>query len=385
MCALALQRITEAYLGFKTYIDKLTEKSFRVAFPLFQFQYWLWMNRVSLVSNVLETLSLLVASLSSPYKSVNVQKVAWVLFYTFHLLHVVSHFLTFNELKRSFHVDLVSSLRRVLNGAAAAALCSALFRLAYALSGVAGLQAVAHLLDWGFFGCTFAWHFMIQREFIAPEDTRLYVGRRIALGASVRCSECLRPFSKSRSRETCADCRDECCSECGSELHLAELGASVDMSLFCCSKCHRLLLAEVSAARARSLLRPAAGTGAASASAAAGGPASDGGAPEVCRMFLRGGFQENTGVLLTDNLFLKKHRLQLWRLLSLFACPRSSHVAPQERIARQQQQHQELHTCSCCCCCSNDFFFFVFNRHFWSRHSSSRGFSCSVVGRRLDD
>ena len=272
-----MQRITEAYLGFKTYIDKLTEKSFRVAFPLFNFQYWLYMNRVSLISHVLESLSLLIVSLTAPNKSGNLQMLAWILFHSFHLLHVVSHFQTFNELKRSYHSGLVVSLRHVLNAAVVTVLMTVLFWLAFALTGVSGLNVASLVCDWLFFGVTFVWHYMVQREFIAPEDTRLYVGRRVALGASVRCSECLRPFSKSRTRETCADCRDECCIECGAEVHLAELGSLVDMSLFCCSKCHKLLLAEVSAARARALMRTTANQSSAD------------GAAEVCRLFQRGG------------------------------------------------------------------------------------------------
>jgi hypothetical protein len=210
-CVLTVQRITEAYLGFKTYIDKLTEKSFRVAFPLFQFQYWLWMNRVSLVSHVLETLSLLVVSLASPYKRAHFQALAWVLFHTFHLLHVVSHFLTFNELKRSYHTGLVVSLRHVLNAAVASALLTVLLRAAFAVTAFSAFATASRAADWIFFAASFVWHFTVQREFLAPEDTRLYVGRRVALGASVRCSECARPFSRTRTRETCADCRDECC------------------------------------------------------------------------------------------------------------------------------------------------------------------------------
>jgi hypothetical protein len=261
----------------------LTEKSFRVAFPLFQFQYWLWMNRVSLVAHVLESISLLVVSLSSPFKSGDVQYVAWVLFHTFHLLHVFSHFQTFGELKRAYHSGLVLLLRRVLNAAVASVLGAVLFRVAFALTSLSALESAANCCEWIFFVVTFLWHYTVQREFIAPEDTRLYVGRRIALGASVRCSECTRPFSKSRTRETCADCRDECCIECGSEVHLAELGASVDMTLFCCSKCHRLLLAEVSASRTRNLMRPSArGTQSGTANA----QPSEG--MEVCRMFQRG-------------------------------------------------------------------------------------------------
>ncbi len=300
---LTVQRIAEAYLGFKTYIDKLTEKSYRVAFPLFHFQHWLWMNRVSLVADVLETLSLFVLSLSSPAKSANLQHVALVLFHVFHLIHVFSHFRTFLEIKRSYHDDLVARLRTVLNAAVATALCAALLRAAFAVTGVHGLDAAASLSEWAFFGVTFVWHHTVQREFIAPEDTRLYVGRRIALGASVRCSECLRPFSRSRTREKCADCRDECCVDCGTEMHLSELGSTVDMTCFFCSKCHRLLQAEMAASRQKKLTtRPIANaappppslSSTSSSSLAPGGSGggavtdSSGGAMEVCRMFQRG-------------------------------------------------------------------------------------------------
>lgn len=78
--------------------------------------------------------------------------------------------------------------------------------------------------------------------------------------------------------------RGGCCflifekKECGAEVHLAELGAAVDMALFCCSKCHKLLMAEVASARARALVRPS--------TASAAGPSE---ATEICRMFQRGG------------------------------------------------------------------------------------------------
>jgi hypothetical protein len=296
---LTVQRIVEAYLGFKTYIDKLTEKSYRVAFPLFNFHFWLWMNRVSLVAVVLETLSLLIMSLSSPITSGYAQQVALVLFYVFHLIHVFSHFRTFFEIKRSYHDDVVSRLRAILNAAVGTVLCVVAFRVGFALTGASGLDVAAVLCEWAFFVVTFGWHHTVQREFIAPEDTRLYVGRRIALGASIRCSECLRPFSRSRTRETCADCRDECCVECGTEMHLSELGSTVDMMCFFCSKCHRLLQAEVTASRVKRLNRPpiigmaaASSSGGASGGGMSGGggmsSADSSGAVEVCRMFQYG-------------------------------------------------------------------------------------------------
>ncbi len=295
---LTVQRIGEAYLGFKTYIDKLTEKSYRVAFPLFDFRFWLWMNRVSLVAHVLETLSLLIVSLSSPVTSAYAQQVALVLFYVFHLIHVFSHFRTFFEIKRSYHDDVVTRLRAILNAAVGTVLCVVAFRVGFALTGASGLDVAAVLCEWAFFAVTFGWHHTVQREFVAPEDTRLYVGRRIALGASIRCSECLRPFSRSRTRETCADCRDECCVECGTEMHLSELGSTVDMMCFFCSKCHRLLQAEVTTSRVRRLNRPPmAGVASAPSSGGGGGGGGSGGgmtsgdssgSVEVCRMFQYG-------------------------------------------------------------------------------------------------
>ena len=119
-----------------------------------------------------------------------------------------------------------------------------------------GLDSAAAIAEWGFLGVNFYWHHTVQQEFIAPEDTRIYVGRRIAFGSSIRCSECFRPFSRTRPRETCADCRDECCNECGRDLHMSELGSRVDMMCFFCSKCHRLLIAEMNAGRNKDLLSP---------------------------------------------------------------------------------------------------------------------------------
>lgn len=277
---LAAQRFLESYLGFKTYIDKLTEKSFRVAVVFFDYQYWLWVNRVSLVALVFETCSLLVVSLS-PADASKAQFVGSLLFGLFHMIHVMTHFRVFLEIKRSYQDSLVARLRTLLNACLGAAFCNLASRLLVAFLSFPALESAVAVTEWAFLLVSMWWHETVREEFIAPEDTRLYVGRRIALGASIRCSDCFRPFSRSRTRETCADCRDECCTECGVEMHLSELGSPVDMSCFFCNKCHKLLLAEALAARAKI-------EASAKARQAKKDPNTPEDAKELCRMYQRG-------------------------------------------------------------------------------------------------
>jgi hypothetical protein len=210
------------------------------------------------------------------------------------VIHVLSHFRTFTEIKRSYQDSLVERLRVILTACIGTLACCVVFRVLYSASGVSGLDSVAAIAEWAFLGINFFWNHTVQQEFIGPQDTRLYVGRRIALGSSVNCSECFRPFSRSRPRETCADCRDECCPECGRDVHMSEMGSLVDVMCFFCGKCHQLLQAEVNAARSRGLSRNSNALGRGSnapspaLSARSTSPRKDPAVVEVCRMFQRG-------------------------------------------------------------------------------------------------
>lgn len=242
---LSVKRLMESYLSFKTQIDKLSEKRIRVAKPLFDFEYWMWVNRVSLVADILETGSLLSVSLCSPVEDRNMQLVGTILFAVFHEVHCVAHFAIFAEIKRVKQDDLVARLRNINSLSFAVLISCVSFHLMPLLVTWTWLESLANLTEWVFFALTFLWRWTVLSQYIAPEDTRLYVGRRVALGAASQCSECFRPFSQTRPRESCADCRDVCCVECGSEVHMSELGSHVDMTCFFCNRCHRLLLEEV--------------------------------------------------------------------------------------------------------------------------------------------
>ncbi len=193
---LAVQRFMESYLSFKTQIDRLSEKSVRVAKPLFQFEYWMWVNRVSLVADVLGTCSLLVVSLCRPRESTQLQVVGSILFAVFHEIHSLAHFRVFAEVKRLREDERVKRMQTI-NSASFGVLfvCALCNVLCYVLTWPL-LDSLASLAEWVFFALTFLWRWTLLDLHIATEDLRLYVGRRVALGAATRCSECFRPFSQ---------------------------------------------------------------------------------------------------------------------------------------------------------------------------------------------